>query len=198
MRRPFLVISALAPAAVIVRPVPVEVPPIRSEWVERHPFQPTYPADPLSLTQSSHPIGLPLWLVNSRIILSDGTLREINPQDIKKIIVYKEDKMPASWRLTPNGGIVDMRMKKGVRVPSRSLASLKRQAHLHGPVRFAIDGRLLPDASLRIATSAISRLEVRPAEASGQPAELNILLTKSPPTNYPKERGLMIRGTAGR
>ena len=189
-----------APAAVTVRPVPVEVPPTRSGWVERHPFWSTHPADPLSRTQSPYHIEPPLQLFNSKIILSEGALAKFNPQDIKEIMVYKGDDMPASWRLTPNGGVVDLLLKKGVRVPSRSLASLKRQAHLTGPVRFALDGRLLPDASLRIATSAIERLEVRPALPDGSPAELNILLTKSPPTSYPpgKEPRIMVRGTAGR
>lgn len=105
--------------------------------------------------------------------------------------------MPVSWRTTPNNGVIDMLLKKSVRVPSRSLASLKRQLHLTGPVRFAIDGRSLPDESLRVATSAIARLEVRPAEASGQPAELNILLTESPPIIHPPGT-IMIRGMAGR
>ena len=193
-------VPPLAPAAVTVRPVPVEVPLTRSVWVETTPVLSAHPADPPSRTQSPYHIEPPLQLFNSKIILSEGALARFNPQDIKEIMVYKGDDMPASWRLTPNGGVVDLLLKKGVRVPSRSLASLKRQAHLHGPVRFAIDGRLLPDATLRIATRSIKGLEARPALPDGSPAELNILLTKSPPTSYPpgKEPRIMVRGTAGR
>ena len=108
--------------------------------------------------------------------------------------------MPANWQLISNAGVINLHLKRGVRVPSRSLTSLKRQAHLTGPVRFAMDGRTLPDASLRVATRTIERLEVRPAQPDGSPAELNILLTKSPLTNFlpGKKPRIMIRGTASR
>lgn len=175
-------IAPLVPVAVPIRPVSVK--PQRTVSVRIVDFP--------SITRSPSP----LYLANSKIIFGDGALASINPQDMAKIAVYKGDNMPANWRTTPNNGVLDILLKKKVRVPSRSLTSLKRQLHLHGPVRFAIDGRPLPDASLRVATSAIGRLEVRPPEASGQAVELNILLTERPLTaNKP---GIWIRGTAGR
>ena len=180
-------VSPLAPAAVIVRPVPVEVPPTRSFRIVDYPSR----TSPYAIE--------PLYLVNSKIIVN-GILGGIYPQDIKSVMVYKGDDTPASWRLTPNGGVIDLHLKKSVRMPSRSLASLKRQAHLTGPVRFAVDGRPLPDATLRVATRGIERLEAQSARPDGSPAELNILLTRSSPINHPpgKTRRIMLRGPARR
>lgn len=148
--------------------------------------------------QSPHPIPEPLWLVNSTIIVSDSVMAKINPNDIANIMVYKEESVPAGWRTFPNNGVIDMTMKKEVRVPSRSLASLKREMHVRGPVRFAVNGCSLPDASLRIAVSAVARLEVQLPARAGQATELNILLTKRRPVIHPPGKpGIYVRGTAG-
>ncbi len=189
--------APVAPLAPIDAPavVPIKVTGL-GVLIEPRRTAATQAANFSAAAQSQPRIPWPLFLINSKIVIN-GALLNIYPRDIANIIVYKDDKMPANWRTTPNNGMIEIFLKKSMRVPSRSLASLKHQAHLHGPVRFAVDGQLLPDASLRVATSCIAKLEVRPAAHKGESAELNILLVEIPPTNYPPGT-IMIRGTASR
>ncbi|MEJ7665125.1 MAG: hypothetical protein WKG07_39195 [Hymenobacter sp.] len=94
-----VVVTPLAPVVVMGQSVPAARQPTVAVRIVDFPSRTRMPS--------------PLYLVNSKIIISDGTLASINPQDIAKITVYKDDKMPASWRTTLTNGVLDILLKKG-------------------------------------------------------------------------------------
>ena len=153
-------------------------------------------AAPTAASQTQRATSMPLVLVDMKIITSLAT---IAPNDIQAIEVFKDPKFPSSWRAITTNGVINLRLKPKVKVPSISLAKLKQRYHLSGPVKFELNGLPLEDTSLRVATHDISKLEISPV-ADGQGYKtLNIKLVEpSAKSNQDPPGTIRIRGMASR
>lgn len=112
---------------------------------------------------SSRPSPPALLLLNSRLVVGQQALAQLNPRAIAAIRVYKDTQELPGWPPFTDAvsGLIDMQLKKSLRVPSVPLSRLKRRLHLAGPVRYEQYGQLLPEAQLRIAKADISAVTVR-------------------------------------
>ncbi|WP_147320733.1 hypothetical protein [Hymenobacter lapidiphilus] len=143
--------------------------------------QTTFAQQITAYAQSSIALSEPLFVLNSNVIIN-GMLHEIEPNDIKEMMVYKGDKADYPAQLRNLGvGIVDIKLAK--RVKSQSFADLGKQLGISGPLLFALNGHPLDApsvAGLRIAPAAIGQLHIiRPT--AGQPATLvDVWLAQSP------------------
>lgn len=188
---------ALSPAALppVVRPtsptglllgVPADAQPPR-------PAPPTTSSERLT---ARHALPEPVYLLNFHFIINE--LGSINPQSIAKIDVYKGADAPAQWRSLTEHGIIAITLKPGVKLKlkSRSLAAIRRQAEVAGPVSFQLNGLRLEDPSLRIG-AAIAGLDVLRSDGE---TVINIRLAPpkpSPPRHDPPGT-IYIRGVASR
>lgn len=150
----------------------------------------------VTTSQAQRATPMPLVLVDMKIIKSLAT---IAPNDIEAIEVFKAPNFPASWRAIAANGVINLRLKPGVKLRSVSLDKLKRRQHLTGPVRFELDGRPLEDTSLRIATHDIGKLEISPIANAQRYKILNIKLVEpSPKPSQDPPGTIRIRGMASR
>lgn len=142
----------------------------------------------------------PLLVLNSRLITGMGGLSEINPRDIEKIVIYKGypgDATPAQWRSLAANGIIDMTLKKKIRLKSQSLAQLGRHLKVRGPIGYSINGQPATSSALRIATEGIEELKLARTGA-GTTVGVWLLQSSSKPTPPHPPGTIMIRGTASR
>lgn len=112
------------------------------------------------------PIPDPVYVLNSTIIIN-GVLQDINPQEIKGIMVYKGPTSPGAETVAPQlrnlgtAGVLDI--TSGKRVKSQSFAQIGRRLRLRGPLTFALNGHPLDAqavAALRVAPAAIGQLHI--------------------------------------
>ncbi len=188
-------VAPLAPLPPVVRPmsstaqllgVPVDTQP-------RREARTTIFQERLTARRSSPE---PIYLLNSHFIINE--LVSINPRDIADIHVYKGADAPVQWRSLTEHGIIDITLKPGVRLKlkSKSLAAIRRQAKVSGPVSFQLNGLRLEDSSLRIG-AAIAGLDVSHSDGT---TVINIRLAPplpSPPRHDPPGT-IYIRGVASR
>jgi|GEM_PF-2907283 len=161
------------------------------------------PAAPAPATRSARPyVPGPLVLVNSRLITGLGGLDGLNPDNIKKIDIYKGGDYPgtttpAQWRGLDENGIVDLTLKKKVRLKSQSLAQLGRHLQAKEPVSYTINGLPAASGTLRIVTAEIEEVKLVRTLAG---TTLNVqvyAVSNRPPKIYPPGT-ILIRGTASR
>lgn len=148
--------------------------------------------------RSSAPSPPALFLLNSRILVGQQTLGHLNPRDIIDVQVYKSAAGLPGWpAFTSISGIIDLKLKPGVRVPSIALSQLKHRLHLTGAVQFEQCGQLLPAGSLRIAKADANAVTVRVIEPGNTrvvlPVEAPPPTPLLPPGATPR---VMVRGVA--
>lgn len=153
---------------------------------------------PIGCRQSPSHEPWPLLLLNSRILIGQQTLGRFHPQAIESLLVYKKGQVPPGWTTALTSDLLAIKLKRGIRVRSKSLGALKRQLHLKRAVRYEQDGQQLPSDLLRIAADDIGEVSVREAGDTTV-----IMLTNKPflpaskqaaaPTGH---RQIMIRGVA--
>ncbi|MCC3159873.1 hypothetical protein LJ737_21710 [Hymenobacter sp. 15J16-1T3B] len=157
--------------------------------------QPTSAAQPLPALLEPVPLPGPVYIINERYVVGDNGLRAISPQSIRRVVVYKNGSAPAKWRSLAYYGILSITLTTKVRPDSKSQAQLRRWLKLSGPVRFQVDGQLLEDDSLRVATAAIATLEIRRGATAADETIVNIRLVRLPPPPVPPGQ-IRIRGLA--
>jgi hypothetical protein len=184
-----------------VQPLPLppltlgkDVPLRRSTPTNRPPAPPTAAVVPRQPG--------PLILLNSRVITGLGGLDAINPQDIKKIDVYKNadypgHSTPAQWRSLAANGILDLTLTKKLRVKSQSLAQLGRYLKAKGQISYALNGLPTASGKLRIATEAIEEIKLV-RTATSTTVDVWFLQVSSKPSPPRPPGTIMIRGTASR
>lgn len=139
-----------------------------------------------------------LLLLNSRILVGQQLLSHLSPRDIESVNVYKEGQVPPGWTTALSSGLLDIKLKKGIRVHSKALGALKRQLHLKGAVRYEQYGQQLPGDFLRIATEDIGKVSVREAGDTTIILLANkpFLPASKPPAAPAGRQQIMIRGVA--
>jgi hypothetical protein len=104
------------------------------------------------------------------------------------------------WRTLAEPGIlsVTMKAKPRLKLKARSLAAIKRELELRGPVRFEFNGAPIEDESLQIVTSEIAGLDVTQATpGTADKAVVNIRsLPYKPAVHHYPPGTIMIRGLA--
>ena len=140
---------------------------------------------------------MPIFLLNSHIVLGDSIMRIIKPTKISSIMVYKGGDTPAHLRSLAEHGIIDIAMPSSFKLRSRSLAAIRRRLKVRGPVRFELDELPLEDTTLRIATVDIAGLDVTPPLAAGGHTVINIRLVRLKPRPHAYPPGtIFVRGAA--
>lgn len=161
---------------------------------------------PLAPTQTPAPAAVatprpgPLVLLNSRLIVGLGGLSELNPKDIEKIVLYKGGAYsgtvtPAQWRSLDANGIIDVTLRKKLRLKSQSLAQLGRYLQAKGPVSYTLNGLPVASGTLRIATEAIEEIKVVRTLVGTTLSVRVYAIGRQPAKTYPPGT-IMIRGTA--
>lgn len=190
--------TAVAPLA----PLPLAVAlPAPGLGVEIQTKQSAIPAPTAATLRQSRPIiPEPVFIINEHYLTSMSVLDGINPQQIIKLDIYKQGGGPIRWRSLTAPGIVSitLKTKPNIKLKARSLAAIKRQLRLHGPVRFELNGAPIQDESLQIVTDAIAGLDVTHATpATAAKTVVNIRLVPYKPIVHPRPPGtIMIRGLA--
>ena len=140
----------------------------------------------------------PVYVLNAHIIIGSNGLNGINPHDIGDLQVYKGADAPAQWRSLTEHGIIAITLKPGVKLKlkTKSLAAIRRQAKATGLVSFKLNGMRLDDNSLRVNTTAIAGLDVQRDE-SGTVINIRLAPYKPLPRHDPPGT-IYIRGVASR
>jgi hypothetical protein len=140
----------------------------------------------------------PVYVLNAHIIIGGSGLNGINPHDIADLQVYKGADAPAQWRSLTEHGIIAITLKSGVKLKlkTKSLAAIRRQAKATGLVSFKLNGMSLEDNSLCIAKAAIAGLDVLRDE-SGTVINIRLAPYKPLPRHDPPGT-IYIRGVASR
>lgn len=190
-------VAPLAPLPPVVRPAP---PTELLEGVQTG----TQPARQAPVPTAAAPTTprvspQPVLLLNSRIIIVNE-LAAINPQDIADIHVYKDAHVPRHWQSLSENGIIDIKLKPGVklRVKTKSLAAIRRQAKVSGLVSFELNGWHIEDKSLRVAADAIAGLEVVRSAKAETVVRIRLVAPKPVPPRHDPPGTIYIRGTASR
>ncbi|MBC6991792.1 hypothetical protein [Hymenobacter sp. BT491] len=130
-------------------------------------------------------------MLNSTVIIN-GVLSDFDPQEIKKVTVYKGSDAPAAQEAAPQLqnlgiGVIDITSSKHVR--SKSFRQLGRQLGLHGPLAFALNGHVLDQqtaAVLRIAPAAVGQVHIVRSSPEMPKTRVDIWLVLPPKTDYRK------------
>ena len=141
----------------------------------------------------------PLLLVNTRFIIGGTTLARINPQDIQSVRVYKTAAgTPEPWgellRYHLLSGILDLTLKKPLRLPSQRLAQLGHRLRVK-QAAYLLNGMAVTNTRLRIATSAIKEMTLSHTPTGPVISVQIYLLSDAPLTPHPPGTS-MIRGAA--
>jgi hypothetical protein len=186
-----------APFAPLAPVTPVVAPPAPGLGVEIQPKRSAVPgitAAPHSPSAARSMWPQPVYLVNSHIIVNSSA--SIKPNDIADIHVYKGASVPAQWQTLATNGLLDITLKRGVKLKlkTKSLAAIRRQAQSTGPVSCKLNGLPINDNTLRVATTGIEGLDLQRDETK---TVINIRLADQPsaPSSYPPGT-IMIRGIA--
>lgn len=186
-------VAPLAPLPPVVRPVvPALLPQVGAAEAHKPNLAPAVATPPPPAPRSWSP---PVYLLNSRVIVHE--LAVINPQDISDIHVYKGADAPARWHSLTEHGIIDVTLKPGqkLKLPTKSLATIRRQLKVTGLVRFQLGSLRMEDATLRVATGSVAGFDTLRSAA-----ETVIIIYLAPPTPAPPlpPGSVRIRGVAGR
>ena len=186
-----------APVAPLAPVTPVVVSPASGLRVETQTKQSAELAlAAVTLKQNRPVIPEPVYIINGHYLSNSNMLREIKPQQIAKIDIYKQGQGPMHWWSLTSRGIVNITLKHRVKVKAKSLASIKREFGLHGPVRFELNGAAIQDELLQIFTDAIAGFDVTSATpGTSEKTVVNIRLVPYQPKVYPPGT-IMIRGLA--
>jgi len=189
-------VSLLQPSQpTVALPVPAELlGPLRKGGMAQAGATPaTRPARPV--------VPGPLVILNARLITGLGGLDELSPDNIKKVAVYKggnyPSATPAQWRGLDANGIIDLTLKKKVRLKSQSLTQLGRSLQAKGPVSYTINGLPAASGTLRIVTAEIEELQVVRTLA-GTTLHVRVYSVSNRPAKTYPPGTIMIRGTASR
>lgn len=189
-------VAPLAPSVPVVQPVPS--PGVLLNGRQAGVAVPRRPPETTTTATTPRAWPQPMFLLNSHIIIVNE-LSLINPQDIGKLYVYKSLDMPARWRSLGEHGIIDITLKAGVKlkIKSKSLAAIRRQAKVSGLVSFELDGKPIEDNSLRVAAAAIAELEVLHHDAATV-VNIRLVPPKPAPPRHDPPGTIYIRGMASR
>jgi hypothetical protein len=175
-------IALLAPVvpAVVALPLGIEVPT-------------KSPARPAAPTADQPSRAVPFYLIDSRILVG-ASLAKVNPQGIADVYVYREADAPTKWRGLATNGLIAMTLKPHVclRIKAKSLAAIKRELKISGPVAYQLENLPLEDLTLRIATADIARLDTQPTPSG---TVINIHLARAKSAAYPPGT-IIIRGVS--
>lgn len=140
----------------------------------------------------------PIYLLNSHIIINGNGLAAIRPLDIAALYVYKGATAPVQWQSLAENGIIAIKLKAGVKLKlkTKSLATIRRQAKVSGRVNFKLNGMHLENSSLRIAAKAIAGVDVLPDEGETV-IDIRLVPYQSAPRHDPPGT-IYIRGVASR
>ena len=120
-----------------------------------------------------------LVIVKSTII-ANGSLANMNPDDVKSTAIYKAQSAPAIFQgLVPNGVLMIEYARK---VKSTSFAAVGRQLGLKGSLTFMLNGHELTArqvAKLRITPESIGQVHITPATSEVPQTTVNIEFAKS-------------------
>lgn len=140
-----------------------------------------------------------LLLLDTCLIIGGNSLATVNPQDIQSIRLYKQAAgTPEPWgELLRNGllsGIIDMSLKKPLRLPSQRLAQLGHRLRAKHAT-YLLNGVAVTNTRLRIATSAIQQVTLSYTPAGPVVSVQVSSIADIPPTSHPPGT-IMIRGAA--
>ena len=192
-------VAPLAPVLPIARPTPSQGVPLLDGRQSGMQLPRLSSASAATTAPAARPaLPEPTYLLNSQIIIGGSGLSGINPHDIAALHVYKDAEAPAQWRSLTEHGIIDITLKPGVKLKlkTKSLAAIRRQAKATGLVSFKLNGLRLEDTSLRIAKAAIAGLDVLRDE-SGTVINIRLAPFKPFPRHDPPGT-IYIRGVASR
>jgi hypothetical protein len=142
-----------------------------------------------------------LYILNSTIVI-DPRFRNIMPNDIEKLTVYKDSGVPWQWRSLTAHGILDITLKdkSKARVKTKTLAEIGKWMEISGPVSYSINGMPVRESDLRIATESIGEVKVTRPTPTAPTTLVDVQIvryTPTPPAPDPSGKPrIMIRGTA--
>ncbi|WP_324673884.1 hypothetical protein [Hymenobacter sp. GOD-10R] len=156
-------------------------------------MQAAFPSSGVTQAATSRP--QPLYLLEGELIIAPD-FSGIQPNDIEKLMVYRDKNAPRQWRDLATNGIIDITLKQKRKLKSRSLADLGKGLGLAGPITYNLNDMPVADPSLRIAVDAIGEIKVTRADAVGGTIVLAISV-RPPKPNPPHPPGtIMLRGMA--
>jgi len=102
--------------------------------------------------------GTPQVIVNGHIVVN---LNNVIVKDIDSMQVFRgpEEVAPDLKNLTTYG-IILIKLKKKVKIETRTFHDIQKSMRVKGKVRFAVDGFFIDDKSLLIETQSIAGIEV--------------------------------------
>ena len=173
-------LAPVVPAVVAPKPLGIEVPT-------------KSPARPAAPTADQPSRAVPFYLIDSRILVG-ASLAKVNPQGIADVYVYREADAPTKWCGLATNGLIAMTLKPHVwlRIKTKSLAAIKRELKISGPVAYQLENLLLEDLTLRIATADIARLDTQQTPSG---TVINIHLARAKSAAYPPGT-IIIRGVS--
>lgn len=192
-RAPILSLQPSSPAALVPAPRGWLVP--NSGVAAQRATPPTQAPPRASVSQGPGP----LLLLDTRLIIGGNYLAKVNPQDIQSLRIYKKPaSTPEPWgellRYGILSGIIDMTLKKPLRLPSQRLAQLGHRLRAKHAT-YLLNGLTVTNTKLRIATSAIKEVTVS-YTPTGPVISVQVFTQADiPPTPHPPGT-IMIRGAA--
>ncbi len=144
------------------------------------------------------PVPEPLYVFNSSVIVGGNSLAGINPRAIQELKIYKgATDAPWRWRNLTAHGIVNFTIP--AKIKSKTFAQIGRRLKVNGPTNYLVNGLLVGDISLRIATADIAEIQVTQSIStfSGMVVSIRTVVVKHTPNNDTAGT-IMIRGTAAR
>ncbi len=117
----------------------------------------------------------PFYVVNDNIITSG--LNFVNPIDIDNIYVWKDKaQIPPRLSNLVKDGIIMIKLKKDIKVKTRSFKEIKEWLDIKEDVKFAVDGFYVSDTSFVVATASICQVDVikKQLQTTWVPEAINI------------------------